>query len=73
MQVAYYSFILDHAVKEVGLANLEVDLEFAVIRSREGDVTFELRPYRLAVDDFLRNRADLLFQAIAARAPDGSP
>ncbi|PYS80602.1 MAG: hypothetical protein DMF67_19865 [Acidobacteria bacterium] len=68
VQVAYYSFILDHAVKEAGPSNLEVDLEFAVIRSREGDVTFELRPYRLAVDDFLRNRASLLFEAPAADA-----
>jgi hypothetical protein len=68
VQVAYYSFILDHAIKEAGPSNLEVDLEFAVIRSREGDVTFELRPYRLAVEDFLRNRADALFQAPAADA-----
>lgn len=68
VQVAYYSFILDHAVKEVGLKNIEVDLDFAVIRSREGDVAFELGPYRLAIDDFLRNRAPLLFQTPAADA-----
>jgi hypothetical protein len=69
IQVAYYSFILDHAIKEAGLANVEVDLEFAVIRSREvNDPPFELRPYRLAVDDFLRNRAYLLFQTPAADA-----
>jgi hypothetical protein len=68
VQVAYYSFILDHAIKEAGLTHIEVDLEFAVIRSREGDVEFELRPYRLAVDDFLRNRAQLLFQTSAADA-----
>jgi hypothetical protein len=66
VQVAYYSFILDHAIKEAGLTSLEVDLEFAVIRSREGDVQFELRPYRLALDDFLRTRAGVLFQAPAA-------
>lgn len=68
IQVAYYSFILDHAIKEAGLTGVEVDLEFAVIRSREGDDPFELRPYRMAVDDFLRNRAQLLFQAPAADA-----
>jgi hypothetical protein len=68
VQVAYYSFILDHAIRESGLKSVEVDLEFAVIRSREGDVEFELRPYRLAVDDFLRNRAHLLFQTPAADA-----
>ncbi|MBD0373761.1 MAG: AAA family ATPase, partial [Pyrinomonadaceae bacterium] len=68
IQVAYYSFILDHAIKEAALTGAEVDLEFAVIRSREGEDPFELRPYRLAVDDFLRNRAQLLFQAPAANA-----
>ncbi len=69
IQVAYYSFILDHAIREAGLTNVEVDLEFAVIRSRdENDPPFELRPYRLAVDDFLRNRAHLLFQTPAADA-----
>lgn len=68
IQVAYYSFILDHAVREAGLTSVEVDLDFAVIRSREGDVEFELRPYRLAVDDFLRQRASLLFQTPAADA-----
>ncbi len=69
IQVAYYSFILDHAIREAGLTNVEVDLEFAVIRSRdENDPPFELQPYRLAVDDFLRNRAHLLFQTPAADA-----
>ena len=69
IQVAYYSFILDHAIREAGLAGVEVDLEFAVIRSRdENDPPFELRPYRMAVGDFLRNRAHLLFQAPAADA-----
>ncbi|MDT4952796.1 MAG: replication ATP-dependent helicase/nuclease Dna2 [Acidobacteriota bacterium] len=69
IQVAYYSFILDHAIREAGLTNVEVDLEFAVIRSRdENDPPFELRPYRLAVEDFLRNRAPLLFQTPAADA-----
>jgi hypothetical protein len=69
IQVAYYSFILDHAIREAGLTNVEVDLEFAVIRSRdENDPPFELRPYRLAVEDFLRNRASLLFKTPAADA-----
>jgi predicted RecB family nuclease len=69
IQVAYYSFILDHAIREAGLRGVEVDLEFAVIRSRdENDPPFELRPYRLAVEDFLRNRAPLLFQTPAADA-----
>lgn len=69
IQVAYYSFILDHAIRAAGLRGVEVDLEFARIRSRdENDPPFELRPYRLAVDDFLHNRAPLLFQTPAADA-----
>ncbi|MET0647290.1 MAG: AAA domain-containing protein [Pyrinomonadaceae bacterium] len=66
VQVAYYSFILEHAVREAGLDNVEVDSEFAVIRSRKGAEEFELRPYRLALEDFLRNRARALLDAPAA-------
>ena len=68
IQVAYYSFLLDHAVREAGLTAVEVDTEFAVICSREGTPPFELRPYRLAVDDFLRNRAPALFDTPSADA-----
>lgn len=68
IQVAYYSFLLDHAVREAGLTSVEVDTEFAVICSREGTPPFELRPYRLAVDDFLRNRAPALFDTPSADA-----
>lgn len=66
VQVAYYSFLLEHAVREAALENVEVDMEFAVIRSRKGAEEFELRPYRLAVDDFLRNRARVLMETPAA-------
>ena len=66
VQVAYYSFILEHALREAGLASVEVDEEFAVIRSRKGEETFELRPYRLAVGDFLRSRAAALLETPAA-------
>lgn len=68
IQVAYYSFVLDYAIKAAGLDGVEVDLDWAVIRSREGDTEFELRPYRLAVDDFLRNRALSLFETQSADA-----
>jgi hypothetical protein len=68
IQVAYYSFLLDHAVREAGLTSVEVDLDFGVICSREGTPPFELRPYRLAVDDFLRNRAQALFDTPSADA-----
>lgn len=68
IQVAYYSFLLDHVVKDAGLDSVEVDTEFAVICSREGTPPFELRPYRLAVDDFLRNRATALFDTPSADA-----
>jgi uncharacterized protein YdcH (DUF465 family) len=66
VQVAYYSFLLEHAVREAGLENVEVDMEFAVIRSRKGAEEFGLRPYRLAVDDFLHNRARVLMETPAA-------
>jgi hypothetical protein len=68
IQVAYYSYVLDAAIKGANLDDVEVDLHHAVIRSREGDLEFELRPYRLAVDDFLRNRAFTLFSSLAADA-----
>ncbi|MDT5261707.1 MAG: replication ATP-dependent helicase/nuclease Dna2 [Acidobacteriota bacterium] len=68
VQVAYYSFILAHAIKEARLENVEVDVDLAVICSREGEEPFELRPYRLAVDDFLRHRADSVLQTPAADA-----
>jgi AAA domain/PD-(D/E)XK nuclease superfamily len=68
IQVAYYSFLLDHVVKDAGLTSVEVDTELAVICSREGTPPFELRPYRLAVDDFLRNRAQALFDTPSADA-----
>jgi uncharacterized protein (DUF433 family) len=56
------------SVKDAGLDSVEVDTEFAVICSREGTPPFELRPYRLAVDDFLRNRAPALFDTPSADA-----
>lgn len=68
IQVAYYSFLLDHIVRETGLTSVEVDLDFGVICSREGTPPFELRPYRLAVDDFLRNHAQALFDTPSADA-----
>ncbi|MBV9928107.1 MAG: AAA family ATPase [Acidobacteria bacterium] len=68
IQVAYYSFLLDHAVRDAGLTSVEVDTEFGVICSREGTPPFDLRPYRLAVDDFLRNRAPSLFDTPSADA-----
>lgn len=67
IQVAYYSYVLDHAVREADLP-VEVDLEEAAIYSRQGAEEFELRPYRLAVGDFLRNRTRALFAARAADA-----
>src|ERR1043165_808975 len=68
IQVAYYSFVLDHALRSAGISQLEVNLETAVILSREGETEFELRPYRMAVDDFLRNRAPVLFATPAVEA-----
>lgn len=68
VQVAYYSFILEQAVREAGLDGVEVDTAAAVIYTRKGEEPFDLRPYRLAVDDFLRNRARALMETPAADA-----
>jgi hypothetical protein len=66
IQVAYYSFLLEHLLEESALSGFEVDTEFGVIVSRKEDLEFELRPYRLAVTDFLRTRAQTLFATPAA-------
>ena len=68
VQVAFYSLLLEHALREEGIDTIGVDTSFGVIRARTEDVAFELAPYRLAVDDFLRNHVDLLFDLPAADA-----
>jgi hypothetical protein len=69
IQVAYYSFLLEAVLEEMKLTDsIAVDTEFAVILSREGQEEFELAPYRLAVEDFLRNRAPTLLATLAADA-----
>lgn len=68
VQVAYYSLLLEQALVDADLSMVEVDTAVATIRARTENVEFELAPYRLAVDDFLRNRVLSLFAVPAADA-----
>lgn len=69
IQVAYYSFLLDFALREAGVTNVVVDLDYAVIRSREPEPDeFELAPYRLAVSEYLREYVPSLFATQASDA-----
>jgi hypothetical protein len=69
IQIAYYSFLLEAVLEEANLLDaFTVDTEFAVVCSRQGQEEFELAPYRLAVNDFLTNRAPVLFAMPAADA-----
>lgn len=57
IQVAYYTFLLEDALRAYGLdGRCRIDTQWGVIYSREGIDTFALAPYRMAVEDFLRNR-----------------
>ncbi len=67
IQVAYYSYLLDFALREEGITDPVVDLDYAVIRSREPEKDpFELAPYRLAVREFIESRVPELFDAAAS-------
>jgi hypothetical protein len=68
MQVAYYSLLLEHALACAEVTGVAVDTAGAVVRSRQGREAFELAPYRLAVDDFLRNQVPQLLAVPAADA-----
>ncbi len=69
IQVAYYSLLLDHLLREKGMDSVEVDLESAVVKCRAEElVLFELEPYRLAVEDFLRVKSKALFDTPSAEA-----
>lgn len=58
IQVAFYTFLLEEALDAYGLSDAyAVDTETGVIRARQGPDPFELAPYRLAIEDFLRHRA----------------
>ncbi|HKY04881.1 MAG TPA: AAA domain-containing protein, partial [Blastocatellia bacterium] len=67
IQVAYYSYLLDFALREAGITDPVVDLDYAVIRSREPEKEpFELSPYRLAVREFIESHVPRLFDTAAA-------
>lgn len=69
IQVAYYSYLLDFALREAGITNVVVDLDYAVIRSREPEPEdFDLAPYRLAVFEFLKEYTPKLLDTPASDA-----
>lgn len=68
IQVAYYSLLLEQMLTDKHLDNFYVDTQKGVIFSREGLEEFSVEPYRLAVEDFLRNKAHELFSIPAADA-----
>ena len=67
MQVAYYSFLLEHLLEERA-CGVAVDTTHGMIWSREGREPFELGPYRRAVGDFLQNEAASLLETSAQAA-----
>jgi hypothetical protein len=66
IQVAYYSFLLEQLLDEASISDIAIDTEQAVIYTRKGKELFELAPYRMAVDDFLRNQVPTLLAQPAA-------
>lgn len=79
IQVAWYTFLLDAVLASQGIDTVEVDHEIGAVRSyaaertAEGvlepsDPAFELAPYRLAIEDFLRQQAPALLNTPADRA-----
>ena len=69
IQVAFYTFLLEEALHAVGLDDAyTVDTEWGVIYAREGPDEFQLPPYRLAIEDFLRFRATALLLTPATEA-----
>ena len=69
IQVAFYTFLLEEALHAVGLDDAyAVDTEWGVIYARGGPDAFELPPYRLAIDEFLRFRATPLLLTPATEA-----
>lgn len=79
VQVAWYTFLLDAVLRSQGIDTVEVDHEVGAIRSyaadrdangvlQEADPTFDLAPYRLAIEDFLRQRAPEILSTPADRA-----
>ncbi|HYE58342.1 MAG TPA: AAA domain-containing protein, partial [Rhodothermales bacterium] len=79
IQVAWYAFLLDAVLESQGITSVAVDHEVGAIRSYQAvrddtgvlvpaDPSFDLAPYRLAVEDFLRQRVSSLLDVAADRA-----
>ncbi len=68
IQVAYYSMLIEVVLDTLGITDLVVDTEEAVIAARTERNRFILTPYRMAVADFLRNRMPEILALPAAEA-----
>jgi hypothetical protein len=76
IQVAFYTLLLEEALRAAGLDDASaglgggyaVDTEWGVIYARGGPDAFQLAPYRLAIDSFLRFRATPLLLTPAGEA-----
>jgi hypothetical protein len=68
IQVAYYGMLIEVVLAELGITDLVVDTEEAVVAARTERNSFTLTPYRLAVADFLRNRMPEILATPAAEA-----
>ncbi|HOU41735.1 MAG TPA: AAA domain-containing protein, partial [Promineifilum sp.] len=69
IQVAFYTFLLEEALDAYGLSDAyAVDTSTGVIFARQGPDSFELAPYRLAIEDFLRHRAMPMLETPANEA-----
>ncbi len=68
IQVAYYALLLELAREELGISDLVIDHEEAVIAARQERTSFALRPYILGVSDFLHHQMPALLALPAAEA-----
>ncbi len=69
IQVAFYTFLLEEALHAVRLDDAyTVDTDSGVIYARGGPDAFQLAPYRMAIEDFLRFRATPLLLTPATEA-----
>ncbi|MBO0932543.1 bifunctional RecB family nuclease/DEAD/DEAH box helicase [Fibrella aquatilis] len=68
IQVAFYSLLLEHILRCLNRTDIVVDVEMAVIQSRQKADIFELTPYRTAVANFLRDTVGSLLTTPAADA-----
>lgn len=69
IQVAYYSILLEYLLQSKGLSNFKVDTHLGVVFTPdEEQQEFDLRPYRVAVTDFLSKESQYILSKNANEA-----